>query len=221
MMGRGRMTQGKRGGRRKGADGESTRTALLGAARHEFAARGLEGARVDRIAAQAGVNKQLVYHYFGSKDDLYSAVLEEAYSQIREQERNLDLAGMPARAAMRKLIEFSFDYLDQNREFVALVTDENTHLGQHVGGSPRLEPMNRPIIDLIRETLTRGEADGDFRPGLDPLQIYLSIAGISFFYFSNIHTLSRVFGEDLLDKKAVAERRRHVVEFAMAAILHP
>ena len=173
------------------------------------------------IARRAGVNKQLVYHYFGSKDDLYSAVLEEAYSQIREQERNLDLAGMPARAAMRKLIEFSFDYLDQNREFVALVTDENTHLGQHVGGSPRLEPMNRPIIDLIRETLTRGEADGDFRSGLDPLQIYLSIAGISFFYFSNIHTLSRVFGEDLLDKKAVAERRRHVVEFAMAAILHP
>lgn len=215
------MPKNKRSGRRKGSDGENTREALLDAARQEFAARGLEGARVDRIAAQAGVNKQLVYHYFGSKDDLYVAVLAQTYSQIREQERNLDLAGMPAREAMRKLIEFSFDYLDQNRDFVALVKDENTHLGLHVGGSPQLESMNRPIIDLIRETLSRGEADGDFRSGLDPLQVYLSIAGISFFYFSNAYTLSRIFGRDLLDKPAVAERRRHIVEFAMAAILRP
>nr|TNE40606.1 MAG: TetR/AcrR family transcriptional regulator [Alphaproteobacteria bacterium] len=205
----------RRGGRPKKSDNNDTRQSLLEVAREEFAGRGLEGARVDRIAKKANVNKQLVYHYFGSKDDLYIAVLEEAYQNIRAQERELDLAELPADEAMRVLIEFSFDYLDRNREFVALVTDENTHLGEHLKSSTRVEPMNQPIIDMIKETLARG----DFKPGLDPFQVYLSIAALSFFYFSNAYTLSRIFGRDLLEDASVAERRRHVVEFAMAALV--
>lgn len=202
------------GGRPRKSDNNDARQALLDVARQEFAARGLEGARVDRIAQLAKVNKQLVYHYFGSKDDLYIAVLEEAYRNIREQERALDLADLPPHDAMRVLIEFSFDYLDRNREFVALVTDENTHRGEHLSGSTELEPMNQPIIDMIKETLERGE----FRHGLDPFQVYLSIAALSFFYFSNSSTLSRIFGRNLLEYASVAERRRHVVDFAMAAL---
>ncbi|MFK5977510.1 MAG: TetR/AcrR family transcriptional regulator [Rhizobiaceae bacterium] len=213
------MTQSKkptknRGGRRKKADGDNTRQALLDAARKEFSGRGLEGARVGLIAELAGVNKQLVYHYFGNKEGLYTAVLEEAYQKIREEERALDLGGLPARDAMRVLIEFSFDYLDKNRDFVALVTDENTHLGRHLDDSKQLEPMNRPIIEMIKETLDRG----DFKEGLDPYQVYISIAGLSFFYFANSHTLSRIFGRNLLDYVSVAERRRHVVDFAMSAL---
>ncbi|TYB83314.1 TetR/AcrR family transcriptional regulator [Maritimibacter fusiformis] len=207
-----------RGGRNKKSDSEDTRRALLDAARREFAAGGLEGARVDRIAASAGVNKQLVYHYFGSKDDLYGAVLMQAYQGIRDRERDLDLAGLPPLEAMRVLVEFSFDYLDENREFVALITDENSHQGRHVKESEAVEPINRPIIELIRETLTRGADDGVFKQGLDPLQVYVSIAGLSFFYFSNAHTLSRIFGRDLLDAGAVAERRAHVVDFALDAL---
>ncbi|WP_373084679.1 TetR/AcrR family transcriptional regulator [Sneathiella sp.] len=204
----------RRGGRPRKSDNSDTRQALLDVACQEFAGRGLEGARVDRIAKLANVNKQLVYHYFGSKDELYIAVLEEAYRNIREQEHALDLAGLPAHDAMRVLIEFSFDYLDRNREFVALVTDENTHMGEHLNGSTQLEPMNRPIIEMIRETLERG----DFKAGLDPFQVYLSIAALSFFYFSNAFTLSRIFGRDLLEYSSVAERRRHVVDFAMSAL---
>lgn len=204
----------KRGGRRKKSDSNDTRQALLDVAKIEFAAHGLEGARVDRIAKRSEVNKQLVYHYFGSKDDLYSAVLEEAYHDIREKEGKLDLRDLPANEAMRTLIEFSFDYLDNNRDFVALVTDENTHRGEHLNGSKNLEPMNRPIIDLIKETLDRG----DFKADLDPLQVYVSVAALSFFYFSNAHTLSRIFGRDLLAATAVAERKQHVVEFIMASL---
>lgn len=204
--------------RRKEALGATTRDVLLKAAKEAFAARGLEGARVDDIAARAGINKQLVYHYFGSKDGLYTAVLEEIYREIREREQELHLASFPAEEAMRRLVEFSFDYLADHPEFVALIADENAHAGRHLQGSVQVAEMNRPIIDLLRETLERGMAEGIFRKGLEPLHIYLSIAGMAFFYFANTHTLSRVFNRSLRSETAIAERRAHIVDFVLNAI---
>lgn len=191
---------------------------LLEAAREVFAARGLEGARVDDIARRAGVNKQLVYHYFDSKDGLYAAVLEHVYAEIRRREQELDLSRFPAEEAMRRLVEFSFDYLSEHPDFVALLADENAHGGRHLQGSLRAEEVNRPVVDLISETLRRGEADGVFRKGLDPLHVYLSIAGMAFFYFANIHTLSRIFNRELTSAPAVAERRAHIVDFTLNSI---
>lgn len=206
------------GSRRRNASGKRTREILLAAAREAFASRGLEGARVDDIARRAKLNKQLVYHYFGSKDGLYTAVLEGVYGEIRKQEQALDLGDFPAEEAMRRLIEFSFDYLSKHPEFISLLADENAHRGRHLRDSPRVEELNRPIIDLIRKTLRRGTADGVFRKGLDPLHIYLSIAGMSFFYFGNIHTLSRIFSRDLGADAAISERRAHIVDFTLNAI---
>lgn len=204
--------------RRKEALGVTSRETLLKAAKEAFAARGLEGARVDDIAQRAGINKQLVYHYFGSKDGLYTAVLEDIYREIREREQELHLASFPAEEAMRRLIEFSFDYLAQHPEFVSLISDENAHDGRHLQGAPQVEEMNRPIIDLLRETLDRGMSEGIFRKGLEPLHVYLSIAGMAFFYFANVHTLSRVFNRPLGSKTAIAERRAHIVDFVLNAI---
>lgn len=197
---------------------ESSREVLLSAARAAFAERGLEGARVDDIAKRAGINKQLVYHYFGSKDGLYTAVLEQIYGEIREREQALELSAYPAEEAMRRLVEFSFDYLAQNPEFVSLIADENAHHARHLSNSARVEEMNRPIIDLLRETLDRGTADGVFRKGIDPLHAYLSIAGMSFFYFGNIHTLSRIFNREFGADPAASERRAHIVDFVLNAI---
>lgn len=197
---------------------DSGRTALLVAAREAFAERGLEGARVDDIARRAKINKQLVYHYFGSKDGLYTAVLEEVYREIRDQERALELGSFPAEEAMRKLIEFSFDYLEKSPEFVRILADENAHKGQHLKGSGVVGEVNRPIIELIRATLTRGEAAGVFRRGLDPLHVYLSIAGMSFFYFANQYTLTRAFDAELGTARGAAERRAHIVDFALNAL---
>ncbi|MGE0240262.1 MAG: TetR/AcrR family transcriptional regulator [Parvibaculaceae bacterium] len=204
--------------RRMVALGATWRETLLKAAKEAFAARGLEGARVDDIARRAGINKQLVYHYFGNKDGLYTAVLEQIYREIREREQELHLASFPAEEAMRRLVEFSFDYLAQHPEFVALIADENAHDGRHLKGAPQVEEMNRPIIDLLRETLERGMREGIFRKGLDPLHIYLSIAGMAFFYFANVHTLSRVFNRKLGSEAAIAERRAHIVDFVLNAI---
>ena len=199
-------------------EADSSRQALLLAARAAFAEGGLEGARVDDIARRAHINKQLVYHYFGSKDGLYTAVLEQVYQEIRDQERGLELDSFPAEEAMRKLIEFSFDYLERSPEFVRILADENAHGGQHLKGSHVVTEVNRPIIELIRSTLARGVAAGVFRQGLDPLHVYLSIAGMSFFYFANLHTLTRAFDSELSTTRGVAERRAHIIDFALNAI---
>lgn len=216
------MTENKKGASRSRSRddtrGAATRRTLLAAARAAFAERGLEGARVDDIARRAGVNKQLVYHYFGSKEALYTAVLDEAYQEIRQREQQLDLSNFPAEQAIRILVEFSFDYLAQNPDFVSLVADENAHAGRHVSADGKAVRINRPIIDLLDATLARGVEEGVFRRGLDPFHVYLSIAGASFFYFSNKHTLGRIFGRTMDSDAAIAERRAHLVDFMLNAI---
>lgn len=197
---------------------EGTQQNLLTAARMAFAQGGLEGARVDDIARRAGVNKQLVYHYFGSKDGLYTAVLQEIYKDIRKQESALTLEAFPPEEAMRKLIEFSFDYLEKSPDFVRILADENIHHGRHLRGSQAVQEVNRPIVDLIRNTLERGVDHGVFKRGLDPLHVYLSIAGMSFFFFANIHTLSRAFDSGLDTPEGLAARRAHIVDFALNAL---
>jgi TetR/AcrR family transcriptional regulator len=199
-------------------DPEATRRALLSAAIAEFAEKGLAGARIDEIARRSGVNKQLVYHHFGNKDELYQAALEQVYAEIRERERELKLADLPPLAALEKLVGFSFDYLTEHPEFVALLNDENRQAARHVERSDRLTDMHSPLIALLRETLARGAEEGVFRTDLDPLNIYISIAALSYFYFSNGRTLSAIFGADLSTAKSVAARRRHVVAFALGAM---
>lgn len=197
---------------------DETRSLLLNAAQEVFAESGLEGARIDAIAQRAGVNKQLVYHYFGSKDGLYSAVLEKVYSQIRNQEAELKLDSLPAEEAMRSLIEFSYEYLRQNRDFVRLLADENAHRGRHLNAAESMADINMPIIQMISQTLDRGVEEGIFRRGIDPLHFYLSIAGMSFFYFANIYTISRAFGREFDTPEAQLERRAHIVDLAMNGI---
>lgn len=198
--------------------GESTRENLLAAARAAFAESGLEGARVDDIAHRAGANKQLVYHYFGSKDELYTAVLEQVYSEIRSRELELNLDVLSPVEAMRKLIEFEFDHHLLSPDFVRILSDENAHQGRHLKGT-RAGKLNRPIVDLVSSTIERGVKTGDFRTGLDPLQVYLSIAALPYFFFGNIHTLSRAFDSSLSTKAGAVRRREQIVDFAMHALL--
>ena len=209
-------TSSKKKEARKGQG--TSRDLLLAAARREFARRGFEGARVDEIAKRAGVNKQLVYHHFGNKEDLYRLVLENVYTEIREQEKRLDLSNLDPEQAMRRLIEFSFDYLAGNRDFVALLTDENLHKGRRLKQVANLQPLHSPLIEVLGQILTRGTETGLFRPGLDPMQIYISIAGLGFFYFNNIHTLSAIFGHKFEDKQEIAIRRAHIVELMLHAL---
>ena len=197
---------------------EATRATILATARAEFAAKGLEGARVDQIAARAKLNKQLVYYYFGSKDDLYAAALEATYAEIRALERQLDLSALPPREAMIKLIDFSLEYLEEHRDFIRMLSDENAHGARHVRDSDMAFRTNSPLLDLIEETLQRGVASGDFRAGVDPLELYVSIAGMTFFYFANNLTMSAIFGRNLSEKQAVTSYRNHIVELTLRGL---
>ena len=194
---------------------EATRASILAAAQIEFAEFGLKGGRIDRIATRAKANKQLVYYYFGSKDDLYRAALEATYAAIREREMQLDLTALPPLDAMKRLIEFSLDYLNEHREFIRLVADANAQGAKHLRESELAEEMNSPLLDLISETLDRGVRAGVFRPGVDPLDLYISIAGMTFFYFANGATLSTIFGRNLNKSKAIQDYKRHIVSLTM------
>jgi TetR/AcrR family transcriptional regulator len=199
-------------------DPAATRRKLLTAARREFADSGLAGARVDEIAARAGVNKQLVYHYFGDKDALYLAVLEWVYEEIRAQERKLNLKGLPPEQAIKKLIESSFDHLAAHPDFIVLLNDENRGGARHVRGSRKLEAMHSPLVSLVSTILGQGVKTGIFRKGINPVHLYISIAGLSYFYFSNTPTLSAIFGKDLSSRAARQARRRHVVDLVMHSL---
>jgi len=199
-------------------DPAATQRKLLTAARREFADSGLAGARVDEIAARAGVNKQLVYHYFGDKDALYRAVIEWVYEEIRARERELNLDGLPPEQAIKKLIESSFDYLAAHPDFIVLLNDENRGGARHVRGSRKLEAMHSPLVSMVSSILSEGVKAGVFRKGINAVHLYISIAGLSYFYFSNTPTLSAIFGKDLSSQAARLARRKHVVDLVMHAL---
>lgn len=199
-------------------DAAATQEALLSAATEEFARNGFAGARVDVIAASAGVNKQLVYHYYGSKEGLYRQALETVYAQLREKERALSLADMEPAEAMSALVGFSFDYLKEHPEFISLLADENRSKGQHIKESQPLLQMHLPLVELLEATLARGVASGVFRSDYDAVNFYISVAGLSYFFFSNNHTLSAIFGKRLDSRLALANRRKHVIDFALNAL---
>ncbi len=196
-------------------DPDGNRGRILAAAMGEFARFGLGGARVDRIAARAGANKRMLYYYFGNKDDLFLAVLEESYRRIRNAERALHLADLDPRAAMRRLVEFTWNYYLEHPEFLTLLNSENLHLGRHLRRSGDVVAMHSPFVAMIQQVLERGVKQGEFRRGVDPVQLYISIAGLGYFYLSNRHTLSAIFERDLLSGRSKAERLKHMTELVL------
>jgi AcrR family transcriptional regulator len=199
-------------------DPERTRHRILAAATEEFSRYGLGGARVDRIAARAGANKRMLYYYFRDKDNLFLSALERSYAQIRAAERGLDLEHLEPRAALKRLVEFTWHYFLEHPEFLTLLNSENLHKGRHVRRSRSVPEMHTPLVETLRAVLRRGESAGAFRRGIDPVQLYISIAGEGYFYLSNRYTLSQIFGRDLMQKKALAERARHNAEMILNAV---
>lgn len=196
----------------------ATQRMLLEAAICEFTEKGLEGARVDSIARRASVNKQMVYHYYGSKDDLFTAALEAVYVRIRTREKELNLATLGPEEAMKRLVEFSFDYLAENPEFIALINDENRMKSLHLSQSKEFVSMHSPLVELIEQTLERGVRAEIFNDRFGPVNLYISIAALGYFYFSNSSTLSTIFDRDMGSPAQVARRRQHVVTFVLSAL---
>jgi AcrR family transcriptional regulator len=199
-------------------DADASRARILAAATSEFARHGLSGARVDTIARRAKANKRMLYYYYGGKEALFLAVLEAAYARIRGEEQKLDLSAKPPVEGMRELVTFTWRHFLAHPEFISLLNTENLHRAKHLKRSTRIRSLHSPLVATISDLLARGTRAGVFRAGIDPVQLYVSIAALSYFYLSNAYTLSTIFGRDLCAPKAKDERIAHVVDLVCGAL---
>jgi len=199
-------------------DPDRTSQAILQAATLEFAEKGIGGARVDAIAERAGVNKRMIYHYFGDKQGLYLAVLEEAYLRIRTAEADLNLEKVEPEDGIRRLTAFTWRYFIDNPEFLSLLATENLHKAENLRRSTKVLSLHSPFIERLRDVLAKGAAQGRFRQGLDPVDVYISIASLAAFYLSNRYTLSTIFARDLATPERLAAWCEHITHVVLASV---
>ncbi len=215
---RARVSRSDNGSGRPTRDAERTQTAILDAATQEFASHGLGGARVDRIALRAKTNKRMLYYYFGGKEALFLAVLERAYEHIRSEEQQLHLTDLKPDEGLRQLIAFTWNYYLAHPEFMTLLNSENLHRAAHLKRSRKIRAMHSPLVATLSEILDRGVRERVFRRGVDPVQLYVSIAALGYFYLSNNHTLSTIFGRDLMSTAAKADRLAHIEALVLGSL---
>ncbi len=196
-------------------DPARTMAGILEVATAEFAEKGLSGARIDEIAAATQTSKRMIYYYFGSKEGLYLAVLEEAYRRMRHIEAQLKLDDLPPEDALRRLVEFTFDHHWSNPAYIRLVMNENMARGSYLAQSKIIQELNVPAIGAIEKLYARGVEAGVFRPGLDPIDIHASISALTFFNVSNQHTFGLIFKSDTAAEAARAGRRANIVEMVV------
>ncbi|MEM8915211.1 MAG: TetR/AcrR family transcriptional regulator [Pseudomonadota bacterium] len=199
-------------------DAEATKTRILAAAKKEFARNGLGGARVDVIAEKAKANKRMIYHYFGSKEALFQKVLEDAYLDIRTAEQKLALNHLSPTEALRKLVEFTWKYYLKNPEFITLVNSENLHRARHVKNSDTLTKVSRQFVSMVGGILERGVEQGEFRPGIDPVQLNITIAAIGYYYLTNRFTGAILFERDFMTQEALDERLQFNLDTIMRMV---
>lgn len=195
---------------------EASRANILQAARDEFVSNGLSGARVDRIAERSGVNKNLIYHYFNSKEELYLAVLEGIYANLRERQQDRHLRGLLPIEGIRRLVEITFDHFVVTPDLIRLMSVENIHFGKYLRRSQSVKPLYRDLLETLEILLRRGQDEGSFRAEVDAVDLYLSISGLAYFFLSNQHTLSWLLDRDLTGRKRVQKRRQHVVDMVLS-----
>ena len=195
---------------------EANRASIVAAAIDEFAARGFKGASMDAIAARTHTTRALINYYFGSKEKLYIAVLEQVYAEIREAEGKLALDHLAPADAVRRIVEFTYNYYLTHEGFVRLVVAENQARGRHLRKSRAMRTLNRPIIERLSRVIARGQAEGRFRPDVDPVEIHKSIAALGMFNVTNRYTFGAIFQRDMGAEGDVARRRDIVADMMLS-----
>jgi len=195
---------------------EANRARIVQAAIDEFAARGFKGASMDAIAARTHTTRALINYYFGSKEKLYIAVLEQVYGEIRDAEAVLDLDHLAPVAAIRRIVEFTYGYYLAHEGFVRLVVAENQAQGRHLRKSKAMRTLNRPIIDRLARVIERGQAEGQFRRDADPVEVHKAIAALGMFNVTNQFTFGAIFQREMGSKGDVKRRREVVADIIVS-----
>jgi AcrR family transcriptional regulator len=208
---------------RKPKPPEANRARIIKAAMAEFAARGFTGASMDSIAARTRTTRALINYYFGGKEQVYLAVLEHVYADIRHAESLLDLDHLAPVAAIRRIVEFTFDYYLAHQDFVRIVVAENQVQGRHLRKSQAMRSLNRPIIETLSRVIERGQRSGEFRAGVDPVEVHMAVAALGMFNVTNQHTFGAIFQREMGNKGDVRRRREMVGDVILGylGVPHP
>jgi TetR/AcrR family transcriptional regulator len=193
----------------------ATKARILDAATSEFSLKGYDGARVSAVVKRAHCNINLVYHYFGNKEQLFIAVMEHAYGNIRSHHKDMELRGTTPEQAMRGLISSTFKMFIEFPEAIGLLVSENIHRARHIKNSTLIVSMYDALLDFIRETLDRGVARGAFRSGVDATELFISINAEGYFYLSNHHTLGVILHQDLMTEQRLRQREAFIIDVIM------
>lgn len=192
-----------------------TREKILRVASKEFAARGYDGARVDTIVAKCKISKNLVYHYFDSKEALFIEVMERAYGAMRQRQNDLVLTGDPVRD-MRELVEKTVQHFIDQPEFHQLLATENLYKAVHIRKSRMIAEMFNPLHKALSEILDNGKRQGVFRRDADWVDLYVSISGLGTYFITNRYTLSYVLNVDLGAPERLHARVRHASDMVIS-----
>jgi len=197
---------------------QATKDSILRAAIKVFAKHGFVGGSVEKISKAAKSYDRMIYYYFGNKEGLFVAVLEETYRRFNEAESGLDLDLERPVEALAAVIRFAFRYYQKHPEFIRLLNTENLHRGKHIGKSLRAREYSSPAIGVIDKLLSSGVAKGLFRADCSARDLYLLIAAAGYFYQSNRHTLSAFLGENLEAPEALAHWETFVNDIVLRGI---
>src|SRR6476619_7857326 len=186
---------------------DATRTKILQAALTEFSERGLPEASTDAIAERCGVNKRMIYYYFGSKEGLYLSALESVFEKLVALENKIEVEHLEPAAAIEAIINLKIDYYLENPHFVSFLSMENFYNARHLRKSKKLAMFRATLTDLITGILKRGQRSGQFRADVEPVDFYVSMCALCIMYFSNQHTFGVIFEREMMTR-ANLERRR-------------
>ncbi|MDX2816151.1 TetR/AcrR family transcriptional regulator [Streptomyces sp. PA03-5A] len=201
---------------RRQRDAQRTRAEILSVAREEFARNGYAGARMDEIAARTCTTKRMIYYYFGSKERLFTTVLEQAYAQIRQAEQAQDLEHLEPAAAIRRLAELTFDHHEAHPDFIRLVSIENVHEAAHITISASASAANARAVEVTARILETGRAAGVFTADVGALDVHMMISSFCFFRVGNRHTFGTIFGRDMTDPALRTKYRAMIGDMVVA-----
>jgi len=196
----------------------STKDRILAVATREFSAKGYDGARVDAIVRQSKVSKNLIYHYFVSKEKLFIAVLESAYDKIRKVQAEWLASFSSLTEGVRMLVQMTFNHWRRSTEFMGLLNSENFHKGRHLRKARGIKPGYASLIAHLDRILKEGEQRGEFRPNIDPVELYISISSLSYHYFSNRYTLLYLLDREKDLEKHTSSFLAHIEEVVLSYV---
>jgi TetR/AcrR family transcriptional regulator len=197
---------------KKAPELENSRERILNVAIAAFSSQGIDGARVDEIAARAQINKNMIYHYFKSKEGLFIAVMERVYQTLRARQQDLNLRGMSPVEGMRRLVEFTADVWIEHPEFTHLLDNENLHEARHIRRSKKIMAMYDPLVETMRELLLRGAEDGVFRKDVNVIDLYISLSALSAYYVAHRYTFEAIFKVKLMTAQRLRMRKQFIVD---------